>query len=355
MLPSSSFVRGVDLTWQGDGQAGPPSGVGSAVREPAYLALYRSGALAARVEAARASLLDCRLCGWACDIDRHVELGPCRTGAEAAVATAYLHFGEEAPLVAGGGSGAIFFSHCDLRCQFCQTARWNIKGEGHRLNPDQLAGIMLDLQGRGAININLVTPTHVMPQILDALLIAVEGGLRLPLVWNSGGYDSLAALRLLDGIVDIYLPDMKYSDPDLARRMSGIRNYPAINRQAVLEMHRQVGGLVVNQSGQAVRGLVVRHLVMPGHHENTRGVLDWLAANLGPDTYLSLMDQYRPAYRAFSRQDIGRPISAEEYIRAREYAVSVGLVRLDDGLTLDYPSSALSAGKNGSHASDQGS
>jgi putative pyruvate formate lyase activating enzyme len=340
------------LTWQGDERVGPLSGESSEVSGPAYLNLYRSGELADRVEEARASLLDCRLCGWDCAINRHVELGPCRTGAEALVATAYLHFGEEAPLVAGGGSGAIFFSQCDLRCQFCQTARWNIKGEGRRLSAEQIAGIMLDLQGRGAINIDLVTPTHVMPQILDALLMAVEKGLRLPLVWNSGGYDSLAGLRLLDGIVDIYLPDMKYSDAGLARRMSGIRNYPAINRQAVLEMHRQVGGLVVNEGGQAVHGLVVRHLVMPGHHENTRGVLDWLAANLGPDTYLSLMDQYRPAYRAFSRQDIGRPISAEEYIRAHEYAVSIGLRRLDDDLTLDYPDGALS-GKNGGHASDQ--
>jgi putative pyruvate formate lyase activating enzyme len=343
------------LDGHGEGKRGASSGVLSEVREPAYLALHRSGELADRVEAARASLLDCRLCGWDCGIDRRVESGPCRTGTDALVATSYVHFGEEAPLVAGGGSGAIFFSNCDLRCQFCQTARWNIKGGGHPLSPGEIAQLMLGLQGRGAINVNLVTPTHVLPQILEALLIAVKGGLRLPLIWNSGGYESPAALGLLDGIVDIYLPDMKYSDADLARRMSGIRHYPATNRQAVLEMHRQVGHLILDQNGRAVRGVLVRHLVMPGHLENTRGVLDWLAANLGPDTYLSLMDQYRPAYRAFSRQDIARPITPGEYTAARDYGLSLGLSRLDDGLTLDYPATAASQAENGSavHATDQ--
>jgi putative pyruvate formate lyase activating enzyme len=344
------------LTGHGEGKTGASSGVLPEVGEPAYLALYRSGELADRVEAARASLLDCRLCGWDCGIDRCTESGPCRTGMDAPVATSYVHFGEEAPLVADGGSGAIFFSNCDLRCQFCQTARWNIKGGGHPLSTAEIAQLMLGLQGRGVINVNLVTPTHVLPQILEALLIAVEGGLRLPLVWNSGGYDSLAALALLDGVVDIYLPDMKYSDAALARRMSGIHHYPATNRQAVFEMHRQVGHLILDQAGRALRGVLVRHLVMPGHAENTRGVLDWLAARLGPDTYLSLMDQYRPAYRAFARQDIARPITPGEYAAARDYALSLGLLRLDDGLTLDYPTAATQV-ENGSaaHASDQAS
>ncbi|HEC23616.1 MAG TPA: radical SAM protein [Chloroflexi bacterium] len=303
--------------------------------DPAYLALYRSGELARRVERALAMLHECRLCGWECGVDRAEELGPCRTGMGALVATSYIHHGEERPLVAGGGSGAIFFAGCDLRCQFCQTARWNIQGQGQELSARQIARLMLDLQRKGAANINLVTPAHVAPQILAALLIAVEEGLRLPLVWNSGGYDSPETLALLDGIVDIYLPDMKYSDPSLARRLSGVREYPRVNRRAVLEMHRQVGDLVVDERGRARRGLLVRHLVMPGHDENTAGVLRWIAEHLGPNTYLSLMDQYRPAYRAFARPDIGRPITPQEYAQARELAESLGLRRLDDNLLLD--------------------
>jgi putative pyruvate formate lyase activating enzyme len=302
--------------------------------EAAYLNLHRSGELSQRVESAREALHSCRLCGWDCGIDRRIELGPCRTGVDAIVATAYVHFGEERPLVAGGGSGAIFFANCDLRCQFCQTARWNIKGGGRPLNPAQIASVMLDLQSKGAANINVVTPTHVAPQILAALLIAVEAGLQLPLVWNSGGYDAPQVLSLLDGIVDLYMPDMKYSDANLARSLSGIRDYPAINQRAVAEMHRQVGSLVIDEQGRARRGLLVRHLVMPAHLENTAGVLRWIAQNLGPDTYLSLMDQYRPAYRAFARQDIGRAIRPDEYAEARQLAESLGLHRLDDSLTL---------------------
>jgi putative pyruvate formate lyase activating enzyme len=301
---------------------------------PAYLALYESGELEGRVEAANAALHHCRLCGWDCGIDRATELGPCRTGLDALVATAYVHFGEERPLTTGGGSGAIFFANCDLRCQFCQTSRWNIKGGGRPLTPEQIAWIMLDLQNKGAANINVVTPTHVAPQILAALLIAVKGGLRLPLLWNSGGYDSPPVLALLDGIVDLYMPDMKYGDAELGRSLSGVRDYPKINQRAVAEMHRQVGDLQIDATGRASRGLVVRHLVMPGNLDNTRLVLEWIAAELGRNTYLSLMDQYRPAYRAFARKDIGRAILPEEYAAAREMALSLGLTRLDDSLTL---------------------
>ncbi|MBN1310837.1 MAG: radical SAM protein [Anaerolineae bacterium] len=286
--------------------------------------------LAERARQAQAMLHECRLCGWDCGIDRAVKLGPCRTGMEVKVATAYLHLGEERPLVGGRGSGAIFFSNCELHCRFCQTARWNIDGNGRELAAQELAGVMLDLQRRGAVNINLVTPTHVASQILEALLLAVEGGLDLPLVWNSGGYDSPQTLALLDGIVDIYLPDMKYSDDDLGRRLSGIRNYSQVNRQAVLTMHRQVGDLVLDEAGVAQRGVLVRHLVMPGHLENTSGVLHWIAQNLGANTYLSLMDQYRPAYLAFEHDDISRPITPEEYAQARQIALSLGLVRLDE-------------------------
>lgn len=302
--------------------------------EAAYLALYRSGELAERAARAQAALHNCHLCGWDCGIDRAVELGPCRTGTQALVATAYLHMGEERPISAGQGAGAIFFANCDLRCQFCQTFRWNIKGNGQALTPRQLADVMLGLQERGAVNINLVTPTHVAPMILAALSLAAGDGLHLPLVWNSGGYDAPQTLALLNGVVDIYLPDMKYSDAEMARRFSGIRDYPRVNRAAVLEMHRQVGDLQIGADGAARRGVLVRHLVMPEHHENTAGVLRWIAENLGPNTYLSLMDQYRPAYRAFAREGINRAIRPDEYAQARELAQSLGLNRLDGSLLL---------------------
>jgi putative pyruvate formate lyase activating enzyme len=300
-----------------------------------YLKLADSGELARRAWQATAALHDCRLCGWGCGIDRATRMGPCHTGMEARVATAYLHFGEERPLVGRGGSGAIFFANCELHCQFCQTSRWNLEGKGRLLSASELAGVMLDLQNQGAVNINLVTPTHVAPQILDALVLAVREGLVLPLVWNSGGYDSPQELALLDGIVDIYLPDMKYSDALLARRLSGIGAYPEINRRAVAEMHRQVGDLVIGEDGAARHGLLVRHLVMPRHHQNTAGVLGWIAQNLGVDTYLSLMDQYRPAYHAFDHEDIGDPLSADEYSQAHQAALSFGLRRLDDHHLLD--------------------
>ena len=282
----------------------------------------------------RAALNDCRLCGWDCGIDRASELGPCRTGTEVRIATSYLHFGEERPLVVGGGSGAIFFANCDLRCQFCQTARWNIKGQGTVVTTRQLAAIMLDLQAKGAANINLVTPTHVAPQIIEALSIAAESGLELPLVWNSGGYDAPQLLTLLDGIVDIYMPDMKYADASLGLSLSGVRDYPNVNRRAVQEMHRQVGDLIMDDSGGAQSGLLLRHLVMPNHLEDTERLLSWIAETLGPNTYLSLMDQYRPAYRASARADIGRSMTHDEYALARKYAIDLGLTRLDDSLTL---------------------
>lgn len=314
---------------------------------PGYVKLHREGGLRQRAVEAEKVLSNCRLCGWDCGINRHVAVGPCRTGTEAMVATTYLHFGEERPLVTGGGSGAIFFAFCDLRCQFCQTSRWNIKGQGQAVSHRQLATIMLDLQAEGASNINLVTPTHVVPQVLKALALATDGGLQIPLVWNSGGYDAIQALRLLDGIVDIYLPDMKYSEERIGRSLSGVGDYPTTNRRAVAEMYRQVGHLKVDEAGRARRGLLVRHLVMPGMFDNTAGVLRWLAETLGPDTYLSLMDQYRPAYRAYARKHLDRTLQPDEYWRARDLAQSLGLNRLDDQLV---PATAAS-GRKGFHGS----
>jgi putative pyruvate formate lyase activating enzyme len=307
---------------------------------PGYLKLHHDGVLEQRVADAQKALLDCRLCGWDCGINRHHALGPCRTGMGAVVASAYVHFGEELPLVVGGGSGAIFFSNCDMRCQFCQTARWNIHGQGQRMSAQLLAGLMLDLQHAGAANINLVTPTHVVPQIITAVSKAASEGLRIPLVWNSGGHDSVQALHLLDGIVDIYLPDMKYSEAKIGRSLSAVPDYPSVNRQAVTEMFRQVGHLLIDEAGRARHGLLVRHLVMPGMIDNTADVLRWLAETLGPRTYLSLMDQYRPAYRAFARHGINRSLQPQEYQKARALALSLGLERLDDRLLLRSESSS---------------
>lgn len=307
---------------------------------PAYLLLAEDGGLAARAEAASQHYQHCMLCGWRCGIDRSAELGPCRAGVSLRVASAYVHFGEEKPLSRGGGSGAIFFAHCDMRCQFCQTFRWNIQGQGRDLSPGELAALMLDLQGKAAENINLVSPTHHLPGILAAVHIAARRGLRLPLIWNSGGYDTIDALRLLDGVVDLYLPDMKYADESLARRWSGVRGYPQINRAAVIEMQRQVGSLRLDEQGRARRGLLLRHLVMPGQDEDSRAVLDWIAATLGPNTYLSLMDQYRPAYRALTQPGLDRALTRAEYQDQRNYALSLGLTRLDDSLLLGTESEA---------------
>lgn len=302
--------------------------------EPAYLALHRSGELARRARAALETLHGCYLCGRLCGIDRAAEAAPCGVGLDFRVATAYLHLGEEPPLVAGGGSGAVFFSGCELRCQFCQTYRWNIRGRGWPADAQSLAGLMLDLQRRGAANINLVTPTHVLPQIMGALVMAAEEGLHLPLVWNSGGYDAPQALALLDGVVDIYLPDMKYADAALGYRLSRVRDYPQVNRAAVREMVRQAGHLVTGADGAAKRGLIIRHLVMPGCGENTAGVLRWIAENLGAGATLSLMGQYRPAYRAFGRADVGRALTTDEFDEAKRLAESLGIRYLDASATL---------------------
>ncbi|RLC60371.1 MAG: radical SAM protein, partial [Chloroflexi bacterium] len=261
----------------------------------AYLSLYHSGELAERVKAARSLLQDCRVCPRHCEVDRlNGELGKCRTSAEIIVSSYGPHFGEEAPLVGRNGSGTIFFTNCNLKCVFCQNYSISQLGEGEKVSKEELAYMMLSLQTKGCHNINLVSPAHVVPQILEALEIAVKSGLRLPLVYNSGGYDSVETLRLLDGIVDIYMPDMKYSDEKTAEKLSGVENYPAINRAAVKEMHRQVGDLQIDDDGIAQRGLLVRHLVLPHGLAGTKEVVNFLASEVSPDTYVNIMAQYHP-------------------------------------------------------------
>jgi putative pyruvate formate lyase activating enzyme len=239
------------------------------------------------------------------------------------------HFGEEAPLVGRHGSGTIFFTSCSLRCVFCQN--WEISHLmlGEEVSHQRLAKMMVELQAKGCHNINFVTPTHMVPQILGALPYAIEMGLRIPLVYNTGGYDRVETLQLLEGVFDIYMPDIKYMDPAYARRYSGAEDYPQVVRAAVREMHRQVGDLVLDGRGLAVRGLVVRHLIMPAGVAGTRQVMRFLAREVSRDTYVNLMDQYRPCGRASDYPEIARPITQEEFEAAVEATREEGIYRLD--------------------------
>ncbi len=299
--------------------------------EPAYVRLLASAELARRIEQAYRQLESCDLCARYCRVNRRVttEGAVCRTGERAVVASYGAHHGEEDCVRGWRGSGTIFFSWCNLRCVFCQN--WDIsqKGIGREMAPAEIADMMLELQRQGCHNINLVSPSHVVAQIIAAVHDAAKRGLRLPLVYNTGGYDSLEALALLDGIVDIYMPDMKYGESGLARKYSKVRNYVERNQAAVREMHRQVGDLVLDKDGIALRGVLVRHLVLPGGIAGTDQVLAFLANEISRDTYLNLMEQYRPCYRTDEYPEIDRPITSEEYREAQATADRLGLTRLD--------------------------
>jgi putative pyruvate formate lyase activating enzyme len=298
---------------------------------PAYVHPLRSGTFAARVEEALDHLADCDLCPRYCRVDRRASVkgALCNTGAQAMVHSYGPHHGEEDPLRGTRGSGTIFFAWCNLRCVYCQN--WDIsqQGIGREVSARELARMMLELQTMGCHNVNLVSPSHVVAQVIAAVAIAAEQGLRLPLVYNTGGYDSPEALRLLDGVVDIYMPDMKYADPENARRYSRARDYAEANRAAVKEMHRQVGDLVPDKSGIARRGLLVRHLVLPGYLAGTTEVARFLAREVSADTYLNLMDQYHPCYRADGYPPLDRSLSREEYALALAEARRAGLHRFD--------------------------
>jgi putative pyruvate formate lyase activating enzyme len=300
--------------------------------EPAYLSLQRSGALEARAREALGHLDACDLCPRECGVCRRLgKVGLCRTARRARVASFFPHMGEEDPLRGTRGSGTIFFSYCNLRCQYCQNHDISQEGRGETVEAEALADMMLRLQEMGCHNVNFVSPTHVVAQIIEAVAIAAGRGLRIPLVYNTGGYDSLAALALLDGVIDIYMPDMKYADPALALQYSKIKDYPAHNQAAVREMHRQVGDLVLDEDGIAQRGLLVRHLVLPGGLAGTEAVARFLAEEISKDTYVNLMGQYRPEYRA-AAEDLGplsRRVSAEEMAAAFDAARKAGLHRFD--------------------------
>ena len=311
--------------------AGPGSNGQEA--EPGYVRLLASGVLQQRAEAAFRHLEDCDLCARYCHVNRRVDIrgAVCRTGERAVVYSAGPHHGEERCLSGRRGSGTVFFSWCNLRCIFCQNWEISWKGEGNEVEPAELATMMLDLQAAGCHNINFVSPSHVVAQILAAVRIAAEKGLRLPLVYNTGGYDSPEALALLDGVIDVYMPDMKYGDSELARKYSHVRDYVRVNRAAVKEMHRQVGDLVTDADGIARRGLLVRHLVLPNGIAGTDAVLRFLAEEVSPNTYVNLMAQYRPCYRAGDYPELDRPITASEFSETLEIARRHGLRRLDRG------------------------
>jgi len=297
--------------------------------QPAYR-LLSAADLAQRRDQAVEMLHACRLCPRECGVNRAAgETGFCGSGREALVASYGKHFGEERLLVGYGGSGTIFFANCNLGCIFCQNYDISHLGYGQPVGPQRLADMMIDLQRRGAHNINLVTPTHFLPQILEALVIAARRGLKLPLVYNCGGYESVAALRLLDGIVDIYMPDAKYSDGEVAQQLSRAPDYPQRMKAAIAEMHRQVGDLRINEDGIAEHGLLVRHLVLPNNLAGTAAIMHFLA-NLSPDTYVNVMAQYRPCYRASEVEQISRRPTVEEYRQAVQAALDAGLHRLDE-------------------------
>lgn len=300
-------------------------------RRPGYRSLLESGHLARRAEAAARRLASCDLCARYCHVDRAADGAgaACRTGRHAVVGSYGPHFGEEAPLTGYRGSGTIFFVWCNMRCLYCQNWDLSWGGEGREMTAEGLAGLMLALQRQGCHNINLVSPSHVVAQVLEALVIAAAAGLNVPLVWNSGGFDSPEALALLDGVVDIYMPDAKYADAEMGRRASKVREYPDVNQAAMREMHRQVGDLEVDVDGIAVRGLLVRHLVLPNDAAGSDAVMRFLAQEISPDTYVNVMAQYRPCHRAGEVAGLERRPTANEVEAAVATALHHGLHRLD--------------------------
>jgi putative pyruvate formate lyase activating enzyme len=298
-------------------------------QEARYCRLLECGLLAERVAQARERLRRCHVCPRHCAIDRiEGDLGFCLVGANAFVSSHGPHHGEEAPLRGWKGSGTIFLASCNLRCVYCQNYEVSQLREGKEVSAEELADMMVSLQEQGCHNINFVTPSHQVPQILEGVLVAAKRGLRIPLVYNTSSYDDLDTLRLLDGIVDIYLPDFKYADAEAGVKYSKVPDYPETARTAIKEMHRQTGDLVINKQGLAVRGLLVRHLVLPGGLAGTGEVMRFLATDISRDTYVNIMDQYRPCWKAIKYPPLDRRITKEEFEDAVEAAKKAGLHRL---------------------------
>lgn len=298
---------------------------------PSYIKLYKKGELKRRAEALKELLIECTVCPRNCKARRmDGDSGVCKTGYLPAFSSSFPHFGEEPPLVGVRGSGTIFFTHCNLLCSFCQNYDISHQGFGEEISIERLAGIMLSLQKTGCHNINFVTPTHVTPQIVEALARAVEKGLNLPLVYNCGGYESVRTLKLLDGIIDIYMPDFKFWNAKVGKRFTGVHDYPERAREALKEMHRQVGDLQLDENGIAMRGILLRHLVMPGNLAGTKDLMKFLAKEISRRTYVNIMPQYRPCGSVHGEGDMNRRITGREFKDAIEAAVEEGIERLDE-------------------------
>ena len=295
---------------------------------PLYIESYSRGILQERLEELESLLNPCTLCPRQCKANRLVgDLGYCKAPYDLSISSASPHFGEEAPLVGHNGSGTIFLTHCNLKCIFCQNYDISIYGEGTRYTYGKLAALMIDLQDRGCHNINLVTPTHYIPQIIKALPLAIENGLSIPLVYNTSGYDSPGTIRLLDGIIDIYMPDIKFLDSGLSQRFCKAADYPEVVRKAVVEMQRQVGDLVVDEHGIARKGLIIRHLVMPSCGEDTKRIMEFIRDEVSQNALVNIMAQYHPCHRAGEFEEIANRISLKEHAEAIGYARSIGLSR----------------------------
>ncbi len=298
--------------------------------KPVYIQTWEKGLLQKKVQQAAGILQSCTLCPRECRVNRQAgEKGICRTTGQAMVYGFHAHFGEEAPLVGRYGSGTIFFTHCNLKCNFCQNFEISHKGVGKPVSDMELADMMLELQKEGCHNINFVTPSHVVPQILSAIQLAAERGLVLPLVYNSSAYDAVETLRILDGVVDIYMPDFKFWDPRTSDITCGAPDYPDAARKAIVEMHHQVGDLVMNASGLAKRGLLIRHLVMPDGLAETLEIMKFIATKISMNTYVNVMPQYHPSGDIGSMKSLRRQITPKEHAKALQYALEAGLTRID--------------------------
>ena len=295
---------------------------------PHYITLNESGELKKRVQLLNDILKECKLCPRQCSINRlKGELGFCRAGEKLMVSSVFPHFGEEPPLVGNKGSGTIFLAHCNLRCIFCQNYDISHQGRGETVSSEQLALYMYALQEKGCHNINFVTPTHYLPQIIASLPHAIDLGLNLPLVYNCGGYEALEVIQLLGGIIDIYMPDVKFADRKVAKKYAQAPDYPEVVRKVLKEMHRQVGDLQISRDGVAKRGLLIRHLVMPNGLAGTQDLMHFIATDISPHSYVNLMNQYRPEYKAFDYPELSRVIIYQEYREAIDSARNEGLYR----------------------------
>jgi len=298
--------------------------------EPVYIKTFKRGLLRKKREEAFAILKSCTLCPRMCEIDRiSGKTGICKTGAKAYLSSYNPHFGEESPLVGSHGSGTIFFTHCNLLCNFCQNYDISHEGHGEEISDEGLASIMMLLQQSGCHNINFVTPSHIVPQILSAVEHAVNQGLSVPLIYNSGGYDRVETLKLLEGVFDIYMPDFKFWDPGIAETTCNARDYPEVVRQALIEMHRQVGDLVLDKKGIARRGLLIRHLVLPKGLSGAREIMKFISCRLSKNSYVNIMPQYRPCGRAGEIKALSSHLLSDDYKLALRFAKEEGILRLD--------------------------